>query len=162
MGLIEVVAPSSVGVQGRGGLGRGWHALPTVIRYGLAGGVTQAVYLTTMAVAMWGGTHYLLALALAQVAAITFAFPTYRNLVFVAEGSVLRQFGSFMGVWWTGAAMSLVGVPVLVELAGLPPLGAQVIVLTFVVLASYLGHRTITFRRSTTEVSEAIVQSLTD
>ena len=152
MGFVEVVAPSSAGIQGRGGLGRRWHALPTIVRYGIAGGVTQAVYLTTMAVGMLGGAHYLLALALAQVAAITFAFPTYRNLVFVAEGSVLRQFGTFMGVWWTGAAISLVGVPALVELAGLPPLGAQVIVLTFVVLASYLGHRTITFRRSPTGV----------
>lgn len=152
LGYLEVVAPSTARVQRRGGLGGRWQALPTVIRYGLAGGVTQAIYLTTMAVALWAGTYYLGALVLAQVAAITFAFPAYRNLVFVAQGSVLRQLGTFMGVWWTGAAMSLVGVPALVEIAGLPPLVAQVVVLTFVVLMSYLGHRTMTFSRSASHV----------
>jgi putative flippase GtrA len=152
MGSLGVVAPSSVGDLRRRGLVRRWHALPTIVRYGLAGGVTQTIYLTTMAVALWSGTHYLGALVLAQVAAITFAFPTYRNLVFVAEGSVLRQLGTFMGVWWTGAAMSLVGVPALVEIAGLPPLVAQLAVLTIVVLMSYLGHRTMTFSGSASDV----------
>jgi putative flippase GtrA len=137
----------------RGAVVQRWRALPTMIRYGLAGGLTQVIYLATLSAALWSGTFYVGALVLAQVAAMTFAFPTYRNVVFVAEGSLRRQLGTFLGVWWTGAAMSLLGVPVLVEIAGLRPLAAQLAVLVLVVLMSYVGHRNITFKRSVREAS---------
>ena len=136
------------------GLGRSiqigcrWRALPTIVRYGVAGGTTQVIYLGTMAAVLLAGAHYLAALLVAQLAAICFAFPTYRNLVFVAQGSVWRQLGTFLGIWWSGAAMSLVGVPALVEIANLSPLTAQLLVLAVVVVFSYLGHRKVTFRRA--------------
>ena len=147
MGLLDAApSPTSTGLPLPASIR--WQTLPTVVRYGVAGGVTQVIYLSTMSVALFLSAHYLLALLLAQVAAICFAFPVYRNLVFVAEGSLVRQLGTFLGVWWTGAAMSLLGVPALVEVAGLPPLTAQVLVLVVVVIASFLGHRNVTFRRS--------------
>ena len=146
MGLIDA-APSATDVRPALRPSLRWETLPTVVRYGLAGGATQVIYLSTMFSALFVDVHYVAALLLAQVAAICFAFPVYRNLVFVARGSLLRQLGTFLGVWWTGAAMSLLGVPALVEVAGLRPMTAQLLVLVVVVGASYLGHRTMTFRR---------------
>ena len=149
MGFLDAVSSSgSTGVGVRSPLR--WKTLPTIVRYGVAGGTTQVIYLSTMSLALFMSAHYLLALLLAQAAAICFAFPVYRNLVFVAEGSMVRQLGTFLGVWWSGAAMSLLGVPALVEVADLPPLTAQLLVLVVVVTASYLGHRNVTFRRSST------------
>ena len=74
------------------------------------------------------------------------AAPTYRAQVFRSDGRILPQFATFLGVWWTGVAMSFVGVPLLVEGAGLRPLPAQVIVLVGVVTMSFLSHRGLTFR----------------
>lgn len=117
-----------------------------VVRYGLAGGVTQIVYLSVLTVTLAIGWHYLAGMALAQVGAIAFAFPTYRAQVFRSDGRILPQFATFLGVWWTGVAMSFVGVPLLVEGAGLRPLPAQIIVLVGVVTMSFLSHRGLTFR----------------
>lgn len=122
-----------------------WRRVPTIVRYGLTGGVTQCIYLTTMAALLSADVDYMLALCGAQAAAIVFAFPAYRNVVFMAEGPLARQVGAFLGVWWTGAALSVIGVPVLVEMLGLAPLVAQVTVLSVVVVMSFLGHRNLTF-----------------
>lgn len=126
---------------------RRWADLPVVVRYGLVGGVTQVVYLSVLAATLAAGAHYLVALGGAQLAAMTFAFPAYRGQVFRAEGPLGRQLVAFLGVWWTGAALSLAGVPALVELAGLRPLVAQLLVLVGVVLLSFVGHLRVTFRR---------------
>ncbi len=125
-----------------------WRALPVVVRYGLTGGVTQLIYLGVLGGALVAGTHYLGGLVLAQLAAMSFAFPAYRGLVFNASGSWTRQVIAFAGVWWTGAAMSFIGVPALVEVADVPPFRAQLLVLVVVVTVSFVGHRTVTFRRA--------------
>ncbi|WP_051750346.1 GtrA family protein [Phycicoccus jejuensis] len=127
---------------------RRWADLPVVVRYGVVGGVTQVVYLSVLAATLAAGAHYVVALGSAQLAAMIFAFPAYRGQVFRAEGPLGRQLVAFLGVWWTGAALSLVGVPALVELAGLRPLVAQLLVLVGVVLLSFVGHLRVTFRRT--------------
>ena len=63
------------------------------------------------------------------------------------EGPLTRQFLTFMGVWWTGAAMSLIGVPALVESFGLAPFTAQLLVFIPVFAFSFMGHLRLTFRR---------------
>ncbi|HMM95763.1 GtrA family protein [Phycicoccus sp.] len=130
-----------------GRLRRTWAVLPVVVRYGVVGGVTQVVYLSVLGGSLLVGAHYLLALAAAQLCAMAFAFPAYRGLVFRAGGPLGRQVVAFLGVWWTGAAMSLVGVPLCVEALGLRPFVAQLLVLVGVVGFSFLGHLRVTFRR---------------
>jgi putative flippase GtrA len=117
-----------------------------VVRYGLAGGVTQIVYISVLMGTLAVGWHYLAGIGVAQVCAISFAFPTYRERVFCSNGRVLPQLWKFLGVWWTGAAMSFVGVPLMVEGLGIRPLPAQLLVLVGVVAMSFLSHRGITFR----------------
>ena len=109
--------------------------------------LTYVVYLSAFVVAMATVDRYFLAICFAQVAAIAFAFPVYRRRVFRAEGSLRRQFVAFLGVWWSGAAMSLLGVPLLVETSPLGPLAAQVVVLLVVGAFSFFGHRRLTFRQ---------------
>ena len=43
-------------------LRRRWRALPTILRFGLAGGTTQVVYLSVLAAALATHMHYLAAL----------------------------------------------------------------------------------------------------
>lgn len=121
------------------------RTLPLLIRYGVAGGLTYVIYLGAFVVSMQVVDRYFLAICVAQVVAIAFAFPVYRNQVFRAEGPLTRQFAGFLGVWWMGAACSLAGVPLLVETTSLRPLTAQLVVLLVVVGFSFLGHRRLTF-----------------
>lgn len=126
---------------------RFWRASPTIVRYGMAGSTTQLVYLTVLATALASDVYYMASVALAQVVAICYAFPVYRRHVFVAEGPLTRQFLTFLGIWWTGAAMSLIAVPALVEGFGVKPFVAQLLAFIPVFTFSFLGHFGLTFRR---------------
>ncbi len=125
---------------------RRWRALPTVFRFGLAGGTTQMVYLTVFGAALATHLPYMVGLVVAQAVTICYAFPVYRRVVFAARGPLTRQFLTFMGVWWLGVAMSVVGVPVMVESVGMAPFVAQLLVLIAVFTFSFLGHLRLTFR----------------
>lgn len=125
----------------------GWVSLPLVVRYGVAGGLTQVVYLGTLGLALSGGVHYVVGMGVAHLVAMTFAFPVYRRRVFRDRESPLRrQLVAFLGVWWTGAAVSVVAVPLMVELLGVQPFTAQVLVLVVVATASFVTHYGVTFR----------------
>lgn len=124
------------------------RTLPLLLRYAVAGGLTYAIYLGAFIVALQLVDRYFVAICIAQVVAIAFAFPVYRNRVFRADGPLARQFVAFLGVWWVGAALSLAGVPLLVETTALGPLPAQLVVLVGVVGFSFLGHRRLTFGQS--------------
>ena len=121
--------------------------LGVLVRYALSGIVAQVVYLGLIAAGLALGAHYLVAIVAAQAVVLAFTFPLYRRKVFRSTGPVGRQLVTFLGVWGVGAAMSLVGVPILVEGAGLHPLVAQVVVLGVIFVFSFVSHHRVTFRR---------------
>lgn len=121
--------------------------LRTLVRYTLTGVLTQVVYLSLIALALLLGAHYLVAIVVAQAVALSFVFPVYRRRVFRSTGPVLPQLVTFLGVWGVGAAMSLIGVPLLVELGGVPPFPAQLVVLAVIFVFSFVSHHRVTFRQ---------------
>ena len=125
---------------------RGDGLVPTLVRYALTGALTQVVYLSLIAAGLALGVHYMVAIVVAQSVVLAFVFPIYRRRVFRSTGPVLPQLLTFLGVWGVGAAMSLVGVPLLVELAGIPPFPAQLVVLVVIFVFSFLSHHRVTFR----------------
>jgi putative flippase GtrA len=144
----RVIGASADPLRGR------WNGISLLLRYGIAGLVTQIVYLSVLGAALALNWHYLLAMGLGQVCAITFAFPTYRARVFRSTGPVLPQLVKFLGVWWVGVAISFIGVPLLVEGFQLRPFPAQLMILIGVVVISFLSHRGITFRTPDTAPAE--------
>lgn len=125
--------------------------LPTLfateqVRYLLVAGVTSTLYVGWVALGLWAGLHYMLAIGLAQVVTIAGAFPAYRRLVFRSRGPWPGDLARFLSVWSSGMVAGFVATPLLVELVGLHPLVAQVIAIVVVAVGSYLGHRYITFR----------------
>lgn len=98
---------------------------------------------------LWLGdrVHYLAILVVATVAAILNAFAGYRRFVFRVEGSVLRDLARFSVVYLGAFAVNLALLPLLVELAGLPVLVAQAMVVAGTVVASFFAHRHFSFRR---------------
>ena len=117
------------------------------VRYLIVAGSTTVCYLGGLALLLATGLPYMYAILIAQAVIITIAFPAYRRLIFRSTGRWQADLVRFVGVWAGGFIAGIIGTPALVELAGMPPLPAQVIAVAVVAVLSYLGHRFVSFRR---------------
>ncbi|SUD48337.1 GtrA-like protein [Nocardia otitidiscaviarum] len=89
-----------------------------------------------------------LAPALAYAVSIVVAFVLHRTLVFRVCGHALRDFVAFVGVNSGGLALNLLLLQVAVSVLHCPEKPAAVVVMGLVAVASFFGHRHISFRRS--------------
>lgn len=115
-------------------------------RYLLVAGLTALGYLGLLALGLWAGLHYFVAILIAQAVTIVCAFPFYRQFVFESGSGVWPDFVRFLTVWTAGAVSGVVVTPLLVELADWHPLLAQVVAIAVVSVGSFLAHRFFTFR----------------
>lgn len=115
------------------------------IRYLVVAGTTTLVYLTLFAVLLLTGLPYMVAILFSHAVIVSLAFPVYRRLIFRSTRRWQRDLPRFLSVWTGGFIAGVIGTPALVELAGIPPLPAQVIAVAVVAVASYLGHKFFSF-----------------
>ena len=90
--------------------------------------------------------RYLFALFIAQAISIVFAFIMYKRTVFRTRGDLLREMWTFSSFYLIVFAVNWVTLPLLVEVAGIPPMIAQTGFSLFTVVTSYLWHSRLTFR----------------
>ncbi|MEU0543683.1 GtrA family protein [Nocardia sp. NPDC005978] len=90
----------------------------------------------------------LLAPALAYAMSIVVAFVLHRTLVFRVRGHALRDFLAFVGVNSGGLALNLLLLQLAVTVLHAPEKPAAVVVMGLVAIASFFGHRHISFRRA--------------
>ena len=131
----------------------GW--LPRVVRdqrvaFLLVGAVNTVVGYLCFAglLLLLGQRHYLAALVCAYVIAVLFAFVMYRFVVFRVRGHVFSDLWRFATVYLSSLAVNLVLLPVLVELAGVPVLLAQALIVLVTAVISWAGHKHYSFRRT--------------
>ena len=118
-------------------------ALNTVIGIGWF-----AVFLVTVG-QLWGRPWgYLAALACSHVLSVLCAFVLYRFVVFRVRGHVLADLWRFETVYLAALAVNAVLLPVLVEIAHLPVLLAQALIVVVTSVMSWVGHKHYTFRRA--------------
>lgn len=91
---------------------------------------------------------YLTSLACAHVTSVLCAFWLYRHLVFRVRGHVLRDLARFETVYLSALAVNFVLLPLLVEIAHLPVLAAQALIMLLTSVMSWLGHKNFSFRRA--------------
>lgn len=91
--------------------------------------------------------HYLVALACAHVISVLFAFVLYRFLVFRVRGHVLADLWRFETVYLAALAVNFVLLPAFVEIAHLPVLVAQALIVLVTSVMSWVGHKRYSFRR---------------
>ncbi len=89
---------------------------------------------------------YLIALGATHVVGVLCAFALQRRLVFRVHGHVWRDLARFESVNLVALGVNVVVLQLLVELGGLPPILAQLIVLVATTLISGFGHRYFSFR----------------
>jgi putative flippase GtrA len=131
---------------GRGDLVRQAFAHEEV-RYLFVAGTVAVSYLAILAALLASGLPYMIAILLDQVVIFSVAFPVYRRVIFRSTGRWQPDLARFLGVWSGGFVAGIVATPALVELAGEPPLLAQVIAVAVVAVLTFLGHKFVSFRR---------------
>ena len=92
----------------------------------------------------WG---YLAALACAHVVSVLVAFVLYRFVVFRVRGHVLSDLWRFETVYLSALAVNFALLPLLVEIAHLPVLLAQALIVFVTSVMSWVGHKHYSFRR---------------
>lgn len=136
------------------------------LRYLLVGGFNTVFGYGLFALLNWllrrVPAGYLLATFFSSLIAITVAFLGYKWFVFRTKGHYLREWLRCVGVYGTSMAISLVGMAVLVPLLRRhmerPEAAsylAAALMLTVTVIFSFVGHKTISFRRTLGESNEA-------
>ena len=127
-------------------------AIPRQIRFLVAGGANTALGLSLYPLLLWSipwlHQHYLVALAVAQVVCLLFAFATYKLGVFRTKGFAAREFGAFSTYYLFNYAANWAVLPALVELGGIHPIIAQTVFTVLLVAGSWFWHSRITFRSS--------------
>ncbi|WP_198347792.1 GtrA family protein [Nocardia terrae] len=115
----------------------------------LMGMVLTIVWLTVLGDAVSKDVAAALSVALAYAVGMVIAFVLHRTLVFRVRGHVLRDFVAFVGVNLVGMVLNMVLLQLAVSLLHAPAKPAAVIVMGLVAVASFFGHRHISFRRPT-------------
>ena len=132
------------------------------VRYLFAGGAAAVLYYAAFAVGWSTLGGHLPYLAVALLANLVTALPTYqiyRDLVFRVTGPWCRGFLKFYVLCLGSLACVTGGLPLLVEVAGMPVLVAQAVVILGSPLVNYQLGRLWAFRARTTKPLAATAAS---
>ena len=120
-----------------------------IVRYLVVGGWNTffGVGLFTFLYWLWGTQkNYLLIGIAVQILAVTNAFLCYKWIVFRTRGNYLREYLKCWTVYGSSALIGTAGMVLLVELAGMNPVWANILLTALGIAWSYLGHRFFSFR----------------
>lgn len=92
--------------------------------------------------------HYLVALAIAQVVCLCFAFSTYKLGVFRTRGNLFTEFVRFSSFYLANYVLNWLILPLLVEFGSVDPVVAQSGFVLVIMVTSYFWHGRVTFRES--------------
>ncbi|MFJ4657484.1 GtrA family protein [Nocardia sp. NPDC088792] len=125
------------------------------VAYALVGGfntvlgmVLTVVWLTVLHGVVSENVAAALSVALAYCVSMVIAFVLHRTLVFRVRGHLVRDFIAFVGVNLVGMLLNMALLQGAVSLLHAPDKPAAVVVMAFVAIVSYFGHRHISFRRT--------------
>jgi len=104
----------------------------------------------------FGQYTYMLSLLCAHVCAVLTAFVLYRRFVFRVRGHVWLDLWRFELVNLSALGINALALPFVVQVLGLQPIPAQLLVTCVTALISYFGHRDFSFRRKHAAEEEAV------
>ena len=120
------------------------------VRYVAVGAVSSAVYyalFTAIYLTTRDHLHYLAVPVLANLGCAVATYPLQRRWVFRSTGPVLRGFLKFYVICLWALVFTYAGLPLLVELAHVPVLPAQALLIVTAPLINYQLSRFWAFRR---------------
>ena len=119
------------------------------LRFLIVGALNTVFGLTIYPVLLWSTpvlrVHYMAALLIAQAVSTSFAFFTYKLVVFKTQGRTGRELVRFLGFYLANYAANWAALPVLVGVAHVSPIIAQVGFTLVLAAASWFWHNRVTF-----------------
>jgi putative flippase GtrA len=106
-----------------------------------------ATFFVTLELTVGRVVGYMVVLLLAHVLSVLCAFVLHRRLVFRVKGNVLVDLVRFEMVYLGGLGINAILLPVLVEVAQLPVIMSQFLIVSVTALVSFFGHKHFSFRR---------------
>jgi len=89
--------------------------------------------------------HYIVILVISYIICITNAFLSYKFIVFKTKGNLLREYLRFYVVYGTSFIVNIALMLIIVEFLKVRPIPAQSVILFFITIVSYLGHKHYSF-----------------
>ena len=121
------------------------------VRFAIVGVVQNALNVAVFALATGIGVHYGIAAVVAAVVALMVSFALNRAWTFPGRGAPLHHQGArYALVFASAVALGVALLALLVEVAGLPEVAAQVVAILIVAPLSFLAQRAWVFRSSGT------------
>lgn len=124
------------------------------LRFLIVGGLNTAFGLTIYPVLLWFvpslRIHYMVALLVAQAVATLFAFTTYKLVVFQTQGKSGRELVRFLVFYLANYAVNWAALPLLVEVAHIPPIVAQMGFTFALAVLGWFWHNRVTFSSEST------------
>lgn len=111
----------------------------TLFGYGVYAGLTTLLFGRI-------SRAYLVSAILSTIFGVTFSYLTYKIFVFKTKGNYLREYFRTYLVYGGSTLIGLVLLPLLVEVLGINPYVAPVIVIPSTVILSFWGHRHLSFK----------------
>ncbi|MDR3489636.1 MAG: GtrA family protein [Bradyrhizobium sp.] len=122
----------------------------TKVRFVFAGGLNTVfgliIFPSLYVILAPLAVHYEVVLMLSLVLSVVFSFATTKYFVFRTHGNALGEFVRFSTFHVINGTLNLLALPILVEVAFLHPVWAQLIFATVVMVSSYFWHSRISFR----------------
>jgi putative flippase GtrA len=117
------------------------------VRFGIVGLIQNALNVAVFALATGAGVHYRIAAVAAALAALVVSFAFNRAWTFPGRGGPVHHQGArYALVFASAVALGVVLLSLLVEVAGLPEVAAQVVSIVIVAPLSFLAQRMWVFR----------------
>ncbi len=129
-----------------------WRRHEKLLRFLIVGGINTMFGLTLYPAMLYFSTtlhrHYMIALGIAQVVSLCFAFVMYKLTVFRTRSNIAREAGSFVSFYAVTYTINWLALPILVESLHIAPSIAQFGFGVLMTAASYLWHNRVTFGAS--------------
>ena len=100
--------------------------------------------------------HYLVVVLIAWPIAVLNAYLGYRYVVFNSRGPILRELPRFSLVYMAALVANIVLLPIALRVLPLSIYVVQAVLMTLVVVCSYLGHKYFSFRKSGRQAGDAM------
>lgn len=119
------------------------------VKFAIAAGINTAFGLTIYPLLLWTfddlRRHYMVALAIAQVTSLIFAFFVYKIGVFRTRANLINEFSKFSSFYLINYAANWIILPLLVEIGGISPIISQFGFAFVLMTGSWFWHSNITF-----------------
>ena len=138
--------PVAISLAGRVREASGRRPFRYLVAAGFNTAFGLAIYPMLLLAFPWLRIHYMVALFVAQVLSLCFAYASYKLGVFQTRGGYVREVTAFLSFYGANYAANWVALPALVELAHIPPIIAQLMFSAVIMITSYFWHSKVTFR----------------